>query len=218
MRELILVRHGLAQHLVSGFTGGWTDLPLTDLGRQQSVQTGERLSKLLSGLGVELYSSDFQRARETAEILGKALSLQPILTPALRDVNNGIAANRLRVEAEKERLPMTQPLMDWIPFPEAESWRMMMERAAGFLAGIRERDVDAVILVTHRNVISAIIQWWLQLTDEQISTTDFEADPCSLTRLTISYWGGRTLIKLNDTAHLGENQPVLPSLGKSTNE
>jgi hypothetical protein len=27
MKELILVRHGLAQHLVSGFTGGWTDLP-----------------------------------------------------------------------------------------------------------------------------------------------------------------------------------------------
>jgi probable phosphoglycerate mutase len=213
MKELILVRHGLAQHLVSGFTGGWTDLPLSELGRQQSQRTGERLSKLLLGLVVELYSSDFHRARETAEILGEALSLQPVLVPALRDVNNGIAANRLRVEAEKDRLPMTQPLMDWIPFPQAESWRMMMERAAGFLASLRERDADAVILITHRNVISAIVQWWLQLSDDLISTTDFEADPCSLTRLTISYWGGRTLIKLNDTAHLGEDQPILPPMG-----
>jgi probable phosphoglycerate mutase len=213
MKELILVRHGLAQHLVRGFTGGWTDLPLTELGRQQSVRTGARLSKLLLGLVVELYSSDFHRARETAEILGETLSLQPVLVPSLRDVNNGIAANRLRAEAEKDRLPMTQPLMDWIPFPEAESWRMMMERATGFLTRLKGRDVDAVILVTHRNVISAIIQWWLQLTDELISTTDFESDPCSLSRLTISYWGGRTVIKLNDTAHLGEDQPVLPSLG-----
>jgi probable phosphoglycerate mutase len=108
MKELILVRHGLAQHLVSGFTGGWTDLPLTELGRQQSIKTGERLTKLLSGLVVELYSSDFHRARETAKILGESLSLQTVLIPALRDVNNGIAANRLRAEAEKDRLPMTQ--------------------------------------------------------------------------------------------------------------
>jgi probable phosphoglycerate mutase len=213
MKELILVRHGLAQHLVIGFTGGWTDLPLTELGRQQSIKTGERLTKLLSGLVVELYSSDFHRARETAEILGESLALQPVLIPALRDVNNGIAANRLRAEAEKDRLPMTQPLMDWIPFPKAESWRMMMERAAGFLTSLEARDADAVILVTHRNMISAIIQWWLQLTDELISTTDFEADPCSLTRLTISYWGGRTLIKLNDTAHLEDDRPILPRPG-----
>ena len=202
MKELILVRHGLAQHLVNGLTGGWTNSHLTELGRLQSVQTGERLSKLLSGLLIELYSSDFHRARETAEIFGKALAIQPVLVAALRDVNNGIAANRLRAEAEKLRLPMTQPLMDWIPFAEAESWRMMMKRAAGFLSGLMERDADAVILVTHRNVISAIVQWWLQLSEELISTTDFESDPCSLTRLTVAYWGGRTVIKVNDTAHL----------------
>jgi hypothetical protein len=35
-----------------------------------------------------------------------------------------------------------------------------------------------------------------------ISTTDFEAEPCSLAVLAISYWGGRTVVKLNDTAHL----------------
>jgi probable phosphoglycerate mutase len=86
---------------------------------------------------------------------------------------------------------------------------MMMERAAGFLASLEELDANAVILVTHRNVISAIIQWWLRLTDDLISSTDFETDPCSLTRLTISYWGGRTMIKLNDTAHLGELSPSL---------
>jgi probable phosphoglycerate mutase len=106
--------------------------------------------------------------------------------------------------------------MDWIPFPKAESLRMMMERAAGFLTSLEARDADAVILVTHRNMISAIIQWWLQLTDELISTTDFEADPCSLTRLTISYWGGRTLIKLNDTAHLEDDRPILPRQDNST--
>jgi probable phosphoglycerate mutase len=210
MKELILVRHGLAQHLVSGLTGGWTNSHLTEIGRLQSVRTGERLSKLLSGSVAELYSSDFHRARETAEIIGKSLSLQPVLVQALRDGNNGIAANRIRVEAEKLRLPMTQPLIDWIPFAEAESWRMMMERAAGFLSGLVERDIDAVILVTHRNVISAIIQWWLRLTEDLISTSDFEADPCSLTRLTVAYWGGRTIIKLNDTAHLEDIQPAIP--------
>ena len=204
MRDLILVRHGEAGHLVHGMTGGWTDLPLTELGRVQSARAGERLAGLLSGSISKLYSSDLVRARQTAEIIGGSIRQEPILTPALRDANNGIAAHLTRAEAKKIKRPMTQPLMDWIPFPEAESWRMMMGRVASFLKSLSEgqASLEVVVLVTHRNVISAIVQWWLGLPDEVISTTDFEADPGSLARLTISYWGGRTVVKINDTAHL----------------
>jgi broad specificity phosphatase PhoE len=37
MRELLLVRHGESEHLVRGISGGWTDLPLTALGRRQTT-------------------------------------------------------------------------------------------------------------------------------------------------------------------------------------
>lgn len=204
MKDLILVRHGEAEHLVRGMTGGWTDLPLTELGRIQSAQAGERLSGLLSGTSFKLFGSDLVRARQTAEIIGRAVQQAPTLTPALRDANNGIAAHLTRAEAKKIKRPMTQPLMDWVPFPEAESWRMMMGRVVSFLAGLPDGEArpEVVVLVTHRNVISAIVQWWLGLPDEVISTTDFEAYPGSLALLTVSYWGGRTVVKVNDTAHL----------------
>ncbi len=35
MKELVIVRHGEAEHAVKGIIGGWTNSLLTDRGRQQ---------------------------------------------------------------------------------------------------------------------------------------------------------------------------------------
>lgn len=202
MKEIILIRHGEAEHLLRGLTGGWTDLPLTDLGRWQSARTAERLSAVLVSRSCELYCSDLLRARQTAEIIGHGLERAPFLVPELRDANNGVAANLPRAEALQQRRPMTKPLLDWIPYPEAESWRMMQARSGAFVKGLLDREVDIAVLITHKNVIAGLVQWWLRLDEAAISTTDFEAEPCSLAVLTTADWGGRMIARLNDTAHL----------------
>jgi probable phosphoglycerate mutase len=107
----------------------------------------------------------------------------------------------IRAEALKIHLPMTQPLMDWIAYPGAESWRSMMQRVGMFVGDLLERDAPVGIIVTHRNVIAALVQWWLRLNDEIISTTDFDADPASLAILSTAYWGGRVIAK-RTTPHL----------------
>jgi probable phosphoglycerate mutase len=83
----------------------------------------------------------------------------------------------------------------------AQSWRSMMS-GWDFVGDLLERDAPVGIIVTHRNVIAALVQWWLRLNDEIISTTDFDADPASLAILSTAYWGGRVIAKLNDTSHL----------------
>jgi probable phosphoglycerate mutase len=202
MNDLILIRHGQAEHLVKDLTGGWTDSSLTGLGRDQAERIARRLAALLDGVSYEIYSSDLVRAVETAEIIGRVLSWPPILTPALRDQNNGIAANRTKTEARRLRVPMSQPLIDWIAFPEAENWRMMLARLTPFLESLLTREAEVIVLISHRNVVTAIVQWWLGMPEALLSTTDFEAEPGSLAHLKVMYWGGRGIHKLNETSHL----------------
>ncbi|QHT63131.1 histidine phosphatase family protein [Paenibacillus lycopersici] len=201
MNELLLIRHGDAEHLRSGFVGGWTDTRLTDQGRRQAHCTGERLSQLLANRTVRMYGSDLSRASETAGIIGRYLAVQPILTAELRESNNGQAANLSKEEAARIGLPVTEPIIDWVPYPEAESWRMLHRRTSAFLRRIKEEPNDATVIVSHSNAIVSLIQGWLGFPAELFSVS-FDIEPCSITRLRTNGWHEPTLAKLNDTSHL----------------
>lgn len=203
MKKLIIVRHGQSVHHTKDFTGGWTDLPLTELGRKQAFNTGNRLFQFLNGLTYQFYSSDLIRASETALIIGKFLAKEPILTPELRELNNGIAKNLTLEESKKIELPVTEPPIDWVPYPEAESWRMMDKRIVSFMEKIVDPESDAVLLITHAGPIVAIVDWWLELRDEASkSRIMYDADPCSIAVLGTDTWGSKVIYKLNDTSHL----------------
>jgi probable phosphoglycerate mutase len=202
MKELILIRHGQSENRVRGLVGGWTDAALTELGRQQAQRTGQMLASLLTNAPFQLYSSDLARARETAEIIGQCVSCPPILVRELRELDPGIAANQPIAEAAQLQLPVTEPVLDWIPYPQAESWRMMQNRVVSFLERLAQQDEGIAVLVAHGSVIVATIYWWLALPEELIVATSFEAELCSLTRLRIGPWGERVIAKLNETGHL----------------
>src|SRR5262245_23137064 len=134
MQKLIVVRHCEAEHHLNGLTGGWTDCPLTVLGRRQAARVAERVRAEIGGLPWALYSSDLLRARETAEILGDALGQQPELRRELREINNGIAAGRLVKDAD----PLATPLppgavrIDHRFFEGGETWREFYARVAAW--------------------------------------------------------------------------------------
>jgi broad specificity phosphatase PhoE len=196
--ELIVVRHGQAEHMVKGLTGGWTDTPLTELGRRQAELTGPALAALIGDRPFAFYASDLARAAETAGILARSLGVKPALVPALRELNNGEAAGLTEQQAARIANPITEPLLDWAPYPGAESWRQMSERVVEFLAGPRH---ELTVLVLHGGSANAAITWWLGLGigEKMIS---FELDPCGISRFAVNKWGERTVVKLNDTGHL----------------
>lgn len=204
MRELILVRHGESEHHVRRLSGGWTDTPLTNLGRQQAKRVGLALASSETVGRTLLYSSDLLRARQTADAISEATGLHAVLCQQLRELNNGIARDRTLEEATAMEIPVTEPRVDWVPFPQAESWRDLSNRITGFMNEVAsEHKGDTVILVSHGMSLRVIVHWWLQLGEEYWSSIAFAFDPASITRLSVSEWFGERLVsKLNDTAHL----------------
>ena len=74
---LVLLRHGQSLwNLENRFTG-WTDIDLTEQGRQEALQAGQRL--LQAGLRFDLaFTSVLQRAIESLEIVLQALQHPPL--------------------------------------------------------------------------------------------------------------------------------------------
>lgn len=202
MKELILVRHGQSEQHIRDITGGWTDTPLTELGARQAQITGRRLALKIKELSPRILSSDLSRAAATAQIIGKAIEVEPTFHQELRELNNGKAAGLTLAQAEQFALPVTQPMIDWIPYPQAESWRMMTDRIFGFLDRIESQIGQTAVVVTHGNSGIAVIQWWLRMAEACRKGISFELDACSITWLNVNSWAERTIVKLNDTSHL----------------
>jgi broad specificity phosphatase PhoE len=202
MRELYLIRHGESEHLIKGLTGGWTNTPLTDLGRQQAYLTGQRLKDLIQVSSFGFFSSDLTRARQTAQIIGSILEAVPIVDKALRDLNWGVVTDIPLEDAKKSELKKTEPLIDWIPFPGAENWRMLHERINAFLKKNDKREFDTVLIVSHGNPIEECIYWWLDFTLEMRRDISFDIAPCSITHLRVNDWGKKTIAFLNRVEHL----------------
>lgn len=203
-KPLLIVRHAQARHHVENLTGGWTDTELTQLGFRQAQLLADRLVETLNGRRVLIAGSDLNRAVQTAEILAQALGARLEQHPGLRDLNNGIAAGKTHEQARPHRVAPSEPLEDWRPYPDAETWREFSIRVGEFMQAftrrLDERPEEAAVLVTHAATVRVIVTWWVGLDLE--TRMYLGAAPASLTVLTVSRWGERAVERLNDTAHL----------------
>jgi probable phosphoglycerate mutase len=146
MNPIILIRHGQAEHNIGELTGGWSSTSLTELGRRQVEALASRLERELTSPCL-LYHSDIRRATQTAEIIAEATGITPIPEPGLREFNNGVAADKTTAEAEKLYTPPTDPIMDWQPYPEAETWREFYDRVSGCMdAMVKDQDRPIVTI------------------------------------------------------------------------
>lgn len=200
MKTLLLIRHAEADHHIRAITGGWTDTDLTEKGRNQSALLAARLREAVHGAPLHLGSSDLRRALQTAEIIRDAIQRPLHVYSELRDLNNGVAAGKTHVEAREYATHPTEPILDWQPYPEAESWRQFYMRITAFMDAFSGCNENNTILVTHLAVVHVIVAWWLRINVE--SNTNFETAPASLTVLTVNKYGERTVERLNDTGHL----------------
>ncbi len=206
-QEWIIIRHGEAAHMVGDnpLTGGWTDTALTSRGREQAALTGRSLAAMPKLFHENsdrfgFFCSDLQRARETAEIIGQCIGSRPESCEALREFNNGCASGMTKVEASRVVAPMTPHVGDWRPYEEGENWWEFLARVRHFAEA--RLAFGNQLLVCHSGTAFNLVFHFLGLEDNHLGQIYSELDPCGITRLGISAYGERTIVRLNDVSHL----------------
>jgi broad specificity phosphatase PhoE len=86
MTTIVLVRHGETDWNLERRVQGHTDRPLNETGRAQAVALAELLATERFDA---VYSSDLQRARDTAALIAERHELDVIETSGLREKNFG---------------------------------------------------------------------------------------------------------------------------------
>lgn len=84
--KAVLVRHGETEQNARGIFQGYSPVPLSARGRQQATLVAERLVSIRPQV---LYSSNLQRAQETADIISQRLDLPVRPCEGLREWNIG---------------------------------------------------------------------------------------------------------------------------------
>src|SRR5207302_9429667 len=84
--RLILVRHGVTEWNLAGRYQGHQDVPLSDTGREQARRAAERLR---AERITAAYTSDMQRAKETASIILGERNVPLREAAALREIAFG---------------------------------------------------------------------------------------------------------------------------------
>jgi len=151
---LWFVRHGESTWNASGFVQGQASGPvLTRKGRNEAAN----IAGSLAGARISaIYTSDLQRARETAEIVGRAVRIAPQSDPALRERNFGQAQGRPHSELPSAASGIEiDRVVDADARPaEGESLTELYERVATFIDELEMRaPEDDVLVVTHGGVI-----------------------------------------------------------------
>ena len=159
MPRLLCIRHALSTWNELGRWQGQADPPLSEAGRASALALAGRLGVEL-GRCMALVTSDLLRARETAAILGRALSLEPEPWPELREADIGDWSGR--VSGEIEALWPDEYRRFRAGDPElrpggGESRRALRLRALAAVRALERRFGDEpVVVVTHLGWLRAL--------------------------------------------------------------
>ena len=154
---ILLARHGETDDNIEPIRiQGRRDTPLNDTGRAQAAELAERVA----GEGIaSLWSSALSRARETAEIVGRKLGLQPRIDERLAEGDRGSLEGRywrdVAVE-DPELYAAWRRAGENFRFPGGESLREQTDRTLAALDDIRTAGPLPALVVAHGGSIRVV--------------------------------------------------------------
>jgi broad specificity phosphatase PhoE len=204
--RLYLVRHGATQLTAEGRFSGSSGAELSEEGRWQAAQLGERLRNERI---TAAYSSPLSRSAETAAILAGHRGLEVVTRDGLREISHGHWEGLTRREVE-ERFPNEYAAWEEDPFtfaPEGgESGVAVLARA---LPAIREivtsRAGERVLVVSHKATIRLLLSSLLGF-DARGYRDRLDQAPACLNVLDFRDAVRARLMLFNDTSHYA-NRP-----------
>lgn len=202
MNKIYIVQHCQSEHHINDLTGGWTDTPLTKYGLEQA----HKVVSYLASLGLNdfiLYSSDLKRAKMTAEVIANKYKTKIVETNQLREINNGIAANKTKEWAKANRLTKADKLcIDQPLWDEAETSRDLYGRLKTFIKeNLLNIDKD-IIIVSHGIAIGYLISIWLDIPINNMEKVFIKGNAGGVSILSENCYKQRVLNQFNSTNHL----------------
>lgn len=215
MTRLILVRHGQTDYGLENRYCGFSDPPLNKKGVWQSERLFFRLRKVRVD---KVYSSDLQRAFQSAKIIFKSLLIEQISD--FREMDFGILEG-LRYEEIINIYPKLY--RDWLKYPsmikipEGEGLKQLKKRVNTKLSSILSGNKGKTIaLVTHGGPIRTILcsalkfdpSFSLKVNPEQSRRIglkmfwQIEQEIGALNIIDYSKKLAPVIVKMNDTTHL----------------
>lgn len=190
--RVYMVRHGETDWNRDKRAQGHADIPLNEAGLRQARAIAERLRSV----AIEaVYSSDLRRAAQTAAVIGEAVGVEPLLTPAFREMNIGALEGTRDVGSLVTRAAASvEPIADG-----AETIGDMRVRV---LAGWQRlcQHEGAVVLVGHGGTLKGLIAHLIGLPPEHLDRISLRGN-CGLSIIEFPN-GAPRLALLNDTSHL----------------
>ena len=201
MITFYFIRHGQTIWNKSGRYQGTTDVPLSELGYEQSKKTAERLKNIhLDGI----ISSTLDRAFQTAKSINQYHHLQIEKSELLQELHFGDWEGLTYEEIEKKWPGMIDEMYhhpDKLKLPNGESFLDMQKRAMKIMEDIIARGDDKTyVIVSHGAAIRTIICGFLGIPLEK--SWNFSFSNAGITCMN-HYIGDRTILAFHNlTEHL----------------
>jgi alpha-ribazole phosphatase len=200
--NLLLIRHGQTNWNLEQRFQGQSDIPLNETGRKQANALAERLAAEKFDA---VYSSDLQRATETAKIICTS-QIHP--DPRLREVNfgdwEGMIYDEIKVKYPETLAAWEADIFKNAP-PHGETLEQLSIRVQSMLDELRKKHEDQnILIVAHGGVLQTLICLALKLPPTMY--WQFHLSTASTSEVAF-YPAGAILNSLNDTSHLSKSAP-----------
>lgn len=187
MRNLYVVAHPEATHHTEGLVGGWHDSELTPRGQRHAAAIAATIRRLVPDTArADLFSSDLRRTTQTAQAIGAALDVEPVLLADLREKSYGQAGGRPQAWLDDRFVPPppTGERMDHDErIPGAETKLELATRIYRAVEEITDRDGAHQVVVTHGGALTFVIAAWIRMPSATAGYAAFRSTSGGITHL-----------------------------------
>ena len=209
MTKLIIVRHGYSKANEQNIFLGHGNMDLTEKGHTQAQLTAEYLQSVQIDA---IYSSDLDRAMQTAEHTAKLKNLPIIKSKGLREIDAGVwdfmVFDKLRIDYPEEFDKWYNDVAN-CRCPGGESYREMQDRMFSTVTSIAEENAGkTVALFSHATAVKGFICKVLGITDQETARYPY---PSNASITILEYENGKfTLIEYSKDDFLSTLKTALP--------
>jgi probable phosphomutase (TIGR03848 family) len=204
--RIVLVRHAVTAETGSKLSGRASGIDLSEVGRGQAEQAGERLAPVPIAA---VYASPIERTTQTAELIAKHHGLPVLPLPAVIEADYGDWTGEKLSDLMKLDLWKTvQAAPSRVRFPEGEAMVAMQARMVAAIETLAtDHPGETIVVVSHADPIKAAVAHFTGVPLDLFQR--IAVAPASVTVLELGRFGA-TLLKSNDTGNMEDLVPRPP--------